>query len=803
MPSRVFVLRNALVFPLLLLVFLISFNKVSNTDAWLHLSLGRLIWENMGFPEKEMYTYPVSDGPFSYSSWIFGLVYYLSWHFFNGFGVVFLKALTVAFSFYFLARDSLRPYGNAAAAVFTLTGAVIVSSYRFVERPDTFAMVFLSSGIWALNAFLYERKKYIYSLPFIHMLWGNSHSSIVLMFIPFTAFIAGGLLQRYLATKGIGEVYAPDISQLKAIMFMFLLSLAASLINPYFAGQYVYGYMHLAPDIYKEMVMEIQPPYGEWKILAFTASAVISLSFALNYRRFSVIHLMLVLPFMALSLSAIRFIYLAAIVGGPVTARNISSFIEERGLSGFFRKKAVTTAVAVYLVFFGFLALSGARPFSVGGKEFGFGFLHTHMPEGAVNYMERRKINDRVLNSTAFGQYIIWKRYPKNTVFVDSRLDIPEGLIEKLRRFRYSRAVSDELYSAYGFNSILIGYSDSAGREKTALDLSFRHPAWALVYWDDKSLFYLRRDAFDKIVREDEYRFIDPDLTLSSFTKKINDENREGLIRELRRNIEETGSSLGHLYLGSLYLKTGLYREAIGTLMNVREDRLRVTSSLLSGDAYMRLGDIESGLDSYKKALCVRETAEAHYKIGAAYLAMKMPRDALKHLRKTLQLNGNLTNAYPLLIATCRILGMEQEVVEAELRYSHLRSIDLARAHFNNGIKAYREKKYDIAISELEESISINPSNPSAYLDIGFIYLDTLRPGLALEYFDRALSIKPDFAKAHYGFALAHRMTGNPEEARRHFMKYLQYEPSGYYSRKAKKELVKLGNDNLMHPNRK
>ncbi len=240
-------------------VFILALNEIEDPDVWLHLSFGRLIWNLRGFPPTEPFLYTMQGQPFSYSSWLFGLIYYAAYHAFNIYGVILLKAVTVTTAFYILFRDSLRPYKNTVIAILVMLFIVIATRHRFLERPDTFMMVFLAFSIFSLKAFIYESKKYIYALPLVHMLWANSHSSITLMFVPFLAFLAGGLLQRYLAGKSELFKDAPSFSQLKIIMLIFIASFAPPLVSPYFINQYLYGAQFLASDVYKQGIVELKP----------------------------------------------------------------------------------------------------------------------------------------------------------------------------------------------------------------------------------------------------------------------------------------------------------------------------------------------------------------------------------------------------------------------------------------------------------------------------------------------------------------------------------------------------------------
>lgn len=206
-------INNRFFLPFLLLtaVFISAITKISDLDAWIHLTMGRLIWTLKGLPDTEPFVYTMLDKPFSYSSWLFGLMYYLAYLMGNVHGVILLKAASVTIALFILLRDAMRPYKNVIVSAAVLTIVFIITRHRFVERPDTFLMPFLPLSIYVINAFVYEDKRYIYALPIAHMLWANSHSSINLMFVPFSAFLLSGLLQRFEFINRIG--ITPMISQ--------------------------------------------------------------------------------------------------------------------------------------------------------------------------------------------------------------------------------------------------------------------------------------------------------------------------------------------------------------------------------------------------------------------------------------------------------------------------------------------------------------------------------------------------------------------------------------------------------------
>jgi pentatricopeptide repeat protein len=815
--------QNVLVSLFLLSVFLLALNKVSDTDAWMHLGFGRLLWELKAFPANEPFVYPSIDMPFSYSSWLFGITYYLTYLAFNIYGVVLLKAITVTTAFYILLKDSLRPHKNYIISIVVMTMIVIMARHRFVERPDTFLMVFLSFSIFSLNAFVYDNKKYIYALPVIHMLWANSHSSINLMFVPFLSFIAGGVIQRHIGSRFTVHGL-PSASQLKTIALIFALSFAASLISPYFISQYLFGSQFLSSPWFKQEIIELKAPTWETAKWPYVITAALVLSFVLNWVAFyrtrkktdnserstmkgelSLVHLFLVLPFVVLSFTAMRFVFLLGIVAGPVLARNISAILEGHSLWNRLSNKKIMQAFAgIWIVIYTSLTFANVEPFEDPTKTFGFGINYNPIPEGALKFMDRNGITGRVFNLFQWGGYIVWRDFPKRAVFVDPRGYLPADLLEKVFIVGSRPSVLDDLHEKYGFEAVLIGYpavepSLSQSHILSGADVALSHQGWSLVYWDDLSLLYLKRGGkYSPVIRENAYDFVKPANGASSTRPGLHDENhREKIINEMKRNIRETGSSKAYAFLGFAYNEIGLYKDAIESFSMVRNLPFPLQNHIIDAYngmayAYARLGNLDKAIGYYNESLDRNKDATTFYNLGITYIAKGNEKAAIKYLSKALELNRNLTSIYPKLADIYSRLGMEDKARKTEQMFKTAEIAKEGEEHFRKGVRAYLEKKLDIAEQEFRKSIEANPSNPTPYSNLGYVYFDLGMIDKAFEYQKRAIDIDPDFANAHYGVALIYKKWAQTDLAKKHWGEYLRIEPEGYFSRKAKEEIETL-----------
>lgn len=659
-------------------VFLLALSKINVLDVWVHLSAGRIIWENKGLPEYEPFVYTMQDKPFSYSNWLFGLLYYVAYHFSGTYGIILFKATTIVAAFYILTKDALKPYNNLIVVIAVLTVIVTMSRNRFVERPDTFLMVFLSFTIFSINVYIQDNKKYIYALPAFHLLWGNSHSSINLMPVLFISFIVGGFLQIWLSKKGRRFFYTPSISQIKVISLIFIISLITSAISPYFIDQYTFGAQFLASGWFKRNITELAPP--TWKLYKwpYILMVLICLSYIACWIKArssasplpSIIHILILTPFSFLAFTAVRFVVILSIVSAPIIARNISALFE--GKETLFNKRAFKVAATAWIVAYTALILANIEPFGNREKEFGFGIDYSKVPEKALMYMDKKNIHGRIFNSFGLGPYVIWRDFPERMPFVDSRGYIVPALLEEMDMALKEPYILDDLYSRYGFDSILITYPKGYLMSTSGLDLALQNPKWALVYWDDLSLVYLKRGGkYDHIINSDEYVFVKPTSGINRV--RLRDvQYRSDFIRELLRNIKETHSSKGYYLLGATYTELGYYEDAIKFYLAVKDFPTRNHTVDAYNDlafCFSQLGKFDESITYSKMSLSIKEDANMLANLGTVYLRRHDEQEALRCFEKALKIDGNLLSVYPVLIEIYNKIGRRDDADRLALEY--------------------------------------------------------------------------------------------------------------------------------------
>lgn len=101
----------------------------------------------------------------------------------------------------------------------------------------------------------------------------------------------------------------------------------------------------------------------------------------------------------------------------------------------------------------------------------------------------------------------------------------------------------------------------------------------------------------------------------------------------------------------------------------------------------------------------------------------------------------------------------------------------LATAHNNRGV-AYRLKgQHDLAFSDYNEAIQLNPNSANYYNNLGVIYRIKHDYDRALANYDKAILLKRDYVAAYFNRALTYSDKGEYDKALRDFGVVLQFNP--------------------------
>jgi len=683
-------------------------------------------------------------------------------------------------------------------------------------------------------------------------------SAIVSLLILGCYLVIGGLqgvIEKRFNMKLEGT---PQPRQLKLLFIILLLSLGTSFINPNTYKPLSLPFELASWDIARDEISELQRPTLE---MAFREPyglvlIVLGLSFLASWRRINIIHLVIASAFVYLSTGAIRFIPLMAIVSGPIIAKNFSAFFSEF-FYGFFLKVASILPLPPPL--WGRMKVGGIHLTSPphpdlpppGGKElmdssyeetvfganvarfseakamallysfvavaivvgavlqinsnpfylFGFGIHKARIPVGAFNYVEHNGIRGNLFNTFHFGGYTSWRGFPERKPFIDGRGGLPKDLLEKALQATHLRNWR-ELERKYNIDYAILDYplmsKSTFAKLLPTVDWALPHQDWALVFWDDGGLVYLKRvEKFRAIIERDEYKYVKPanDYTLLG-DRFLDDSYGQGFIAELKRNIESQPENIhARLILGFVYNQRREYEKAIKVYEEVVRRAKFEKERAFSGIAlaYSKLEDAEKAIQYYKAA--EKEYTydpQYYYNIAIQYQKIEKFDLALKYLEKAIDVNPLFLPAYHQIQVVAAESGKEEIGAKFLGKYQDVLRHAQGETHFTQAMKLTMDHKIHDAINTYKKSIEVNPHNPAAYNNLGYLYFDMGMLDEALKEQLEAIRVDPNWSEAHYGLALIYERQRAYEKAKEHWKRYLTIQPKGAWARKAKERLKRL-----------
>ena len=233
-----------------------------------------------------------------------------------------------------------------------------------------------------------------------------------------------------------------------------------------------------------------------------------------NTHRLEFHHAGIVALFFALSMRHNRAVTDAAVAMLPTLGHNLDLSLSRLGkrLRLFVPEPLALVVQGALMLGLALFTYSQSYNFSfnpASKREMGLG-IAGNMPVGAVNYIERNEITGRCFPSYNAAAILINRMWPRVTVAMDSRNDVyGERLYNEYTRALAGGPALEAYIRDWQIDFFLITYgSDRSPAFFRFLDTS---PDWRLVYFDDRSVVYLRNlPRFEPIIGRDAYRLISP-----------------------------------------------------------------------------------------------------------------------------------------------------------------------------------------------------------------------------------------------------------------------------------------------------
>jgi len=393
-------------------------------DTGWHIRTGQYILEHHSVPTHDLFSFSRPHAPWFAWEWLTDVLYALSFRAGGLKAIVLMAGFMISLFATVVLRYTLWQGANVLVAAFTTLVAMGASSMHFLARPHLFTLLLLPICLWLLEADRVKHTSWLWALIPLTALWANLHGGFVAFLACLGLLVLAGALESL-----CGRPQWREVRRYAALLLGCSLS---SLLNPYGFRLQVHIVEYLRADWIKNMVQEFQAPTfrseGQLQFEALLVVGLITAGLLIRRRLFAEVLWMVFLAHA--SLISVRHAPLFATVAAPMMACEISEEWRTAALRlkkssvlrilwqlGFdlapaFRRTSIWPAVLM-------LALASLD----GPLKWPHDFPSQLFPATMVDQHADLIASGRLLTTDQWGDYIIFRFYPRQKVYVDGRSD--------------------------------------------------------------------------------------------------------------------------------------------------------------------------------------------------------------------------------------------------------------------------------------------------------------------------------------------------------------------------------------------
>ncbi|MCE7935273.1 MAG: hypothetical protein DYG96_11870 [Chlorobi bacterium CHB2] len=519
--------QQVLIALLLALAFTLAFREIRDLDTGFHLKAGDWMLQNFRWPGNDVFTYTINDHPYIDMYWGYQVVLSITNSIGGEFLIVAINALLVVLNFWLVIKrtQQLGSIRQFSFGVVMFVG-VFAASYHFGIRPHIFSFLFLNLILLVLENYYRDRSTKLWPLPVIMLLWVNMHTIFVLGWVAFFCYFVGiSIEQRKL-----------DMNLLKWCA----IGVMICLLNPYTYHCFLlpleqFGFLQ-GGNLFKKMISEYASPFkgrtltgmywlnGELVLFQpnfffhlFLVLTLIAVGARLLKEKIVKIHeLLLVVIFSYLMASAFKNIgyFLMALM--PLVVHGIGAlFYRHRDrltpAGTRLRDALPTTLTSEKMLLWGSVGMIvvvvlasmrvATNAYYIGWRSrdvTGYRYSTNNMPMRSAQFLRDNGLTGRLFNHINFGGIYMYMLPQK--VFIDARNEvIGEEFFKEFSSFRTPKGREAILRK---YDPQIIAFPRRV-EERYWLPPLRKSPDWRLVYLDDISMVFLKKDYAPQILALD------------------------------------------------------------------------------------------------------------------------------------------------------------------------------------------------------------------------------------------------------------------------------------------------------------
>lgn len=635
--------------------------ELSDPDIWLHLKTGEYIVQHGAVPQIDTYSATVSGKEWTNHSSLTQVIFYYIFNLAGADGLIFFSAILMLLAFLLLFLCLYKNNSVFSLSIVILTLTIFASRIRFNIRPENFSVLFFCAFLFILTRQI--NRKWIFILPLIQLAWVNCHGFFMLGPVLVALFI-------------IGEKSKLQQKDYRNLLVVFLLTTLACLINSYGIKGALYPVTVIfktisQPSIIYYKIRELLPP---WRLSSnqvavyYILLAVSFASFLFNLRKINRTYLFSWLLFLGISFNINRNIIFFNCIACIATVDNFSRMEVKKSISKLFPDSLVFLLKCIILIVI--IVVSAQHSLNIldnnyyifsenRNKSSLLGEAVEVYPNKAADFVLKNKLPDNLFNLFDYGNYLIYRLYPQNRVFVDGRTELYNNDFFKdyYRILSVDTPTISELLVKYKVNTILLSGNFSPDLEDLAKYLH-QNKEWVLVYLNDDGLIFVRSTAENKALTArlridlDKWEINKADLKqiglrrvnpvpyskLAQMLYALGAEQKAQLQAKEALSILPSNAD-ACVILGNIYLRKGNLSQAYQylRLASIYAPNRISTLNALS-NYYVQTKDDKAAERVFKKIVKIYpQNAKGYYQLGIYYENSGDLKSAVKYLRKAIE----------------------------------------------------------------------------------------------------------------------------------------------------------------------
>ncbi len=573
-------------------IFYLSIPLFWNYDIWFDLKSGE-IFSKYGVIFHDVFAYTTAGRTWYPFEWLFQvLVYYIKLFLgVNGINIFTAAAATLTV---FLVYKILRKIFNLKLYLSLLLSFLFYASTQefYPTRPQILAYIFLLFNLYLILNYFFKGKNLLWLTIPITLAWANLHGSIFLDIAFFAGFALVSLVNYFLFKEKTWIKKFWTLAIYIPITFIF------TILPPLGFTQYkllllFYQNRTLITRFISEWAPLSVTPFSFYLYMG-TIVVVTALFLYLNVRSKSIRKNLWVIVFIPL-------------IFAPFAAsrNNFYGYLALTFVAGNFLSKIKLNKYIITLL----LAILAFHVWMTNDKRNSQVFDSLYYPVQAVKFIKNYKLQGNMFNEYGFGGYFLYELYPEQKVYIDGRTDLYlEKEMPETLELAYKKNLPDDQYKKILddlWNKNNISFVEMRTQKNDLLRKIARilqdDPNWSLVFWDDATQIFVRRDGKnDNVIKQ---------FGVTAATPYNKDPYRKDqqdiAFREYQRMMAVADSSKSRNAIGYIELQRAQFGQA------KEEFQKAIQIYPYNESPYMNLAELAASARDYQGAIKMYQRAQA------------------------------------------------------------------------------------------------------------------------------------------------------------------------------------------------